>query len=66
SRPVIGALLTGFSLFTTARRISFGHVEFYPVSVVIAIAGAYDDSDINMMQMISSLIESYIVTFIQQ
>ena len=44
------ALQTGFSLVTTATPISFGHDEFDPVSVVIAIAGADADSHIKMIQ----------------
>ncbi|ONG05846.1 hypothetical protein BXT92_21040 [Klebsiella pneumoniae] len=43
ARPEKGALQTGFSLVTTATPISFGHDEFDPVSVVIAIAGADAD-----------------------
>ncbi|HBZ2541260.1 TPA: PTS sugar transporter subunit IIA, partial [Klebsiella pneumoniae] len=35
-------------------------------SVVIAIAGADADSHIKMIQLIASLIESDIVTFLQQ
>ncbi|WP_200549866.1 PTS sugar transporter subunit IIA, partial [Klebsiella pneumoniae] len=66
ARPKKGALQTGFSLVTTARPISFGHDEFDPVSVVIAIAGADADSHIKMIQLIASLIESDIVTFLQQ
>ncbi|MCS6016791.1 PTS sugar transporter subunit IIA, partial [Klebsiella pneumoniae subsp. pneumoniae] len=50
----------------TATPISFGHDEFDPVSVVIAIAGADADSHIKMIQLIASLIESDIVTFLQQ
>lgn len=64
--PGKGALQTGFSLVTTATPISFGHDEFDPVSVVIAIAGADADSHIKMIQLIASLIESDIVTFLQQ
>lgn len=63
ARPEKGALQTGFSLVTTATPISFGHDEFDPVSVVIAIAGADADSHIKMIQLIASLIESDIVTF---
>ena len=66
ARPEKGALQTGFSLVTTATPISFGHDEFDPVSVVIAIAGADADSHIKMIQLIASLIESDIVTFLQQ
>ena len=64
ARPEKGALQTGFSLVATP--ISFGHDEFDPVSVVIAIAGANADSHIKMIQLIASLIESDIVTFLQQ
>ena len=49
ARPEKGALQTGFSLVTTATPISFGHDEFDPVSVVIAIAGADADSHIKMI-----------------
>ena len=64
ARPEKGALQTGFSLVTTATPISFGHDEFDPVSLAIAIADA--DSHIKMIQLIASLIESDIVTFLQQ
>ncbi|MDU2479568.1 MAG: PTS sugar transporter subunit IIA [Klebsiella sp.] len=66
ARPEKGALQTGFSLVTTATPISFGHDEFDPVTVIIAIAGADADSHIKMIQLIASLIESDIVTFLQQ
>ena len=44
----------------------YGHEEFDPVNVIIAIAGADADSHIKMIQLIASLIESDIVTFLQQ
>ena len=66
ARPEKGALQTGFSLVTTATPISFGHDEFDPVSLVIAIAGADADSHIKMIQRIASLIGSDIVTFLHQ
>lgn len=66
ARPEKGALQTGFSLVTTATPVTFGHDEFDPVTVVIAIAGADADSHIKMIQLIASLIESDIVTFLQQ
>ncbi|WP_171879241.1 PTS sugar transporter subunit IIA [Klebsiella quasipneumoniae] len=68
ARPEKGALQTGFSLVTTATPVTFGHDEFDPVTVVIAIAGAGADADshIKMIQLIASLIESDIVTFLQQ
>lgn len=66
ARPEKGALRTGFALITTQQPISFGHDEFDPVSVIIAIAGADADSHIKMIQVIASLIESDIVNFLQQ
>ncbi|AST78702.1 PTS sugar transporter subunit IIA [Citrobacter farmeri] len=66
ARPEKGALLTGFSLVTSQQPIAFGHEEFDPVNVIIAIAGADADSHIKMIQLIASLIESDIVTFLQQ
>ncbi|EPT7313492.1 PTS system ascorbate-specific IIA component [Klebsiella oxytoca] len=66
ARPEKGALLTGFSLVTSRQPIVFGHEEFDPVNVIIAIAGADADSHIKMIQLIASLIESDIVTFLQQ
>lgn len=66
ARPEKGALRTGFSLVTSQQPIVFGHEEFDPVNVIIAIAGANADSHIRMIQLIASLIESDIVTFLQQ
>lgn len=66
ARPEKGALLTGFSLVTTQQPIAFGYEEFDPVNVIIAIAGADADSHIKMIQLIASLIESDIVSFLQQ
>lgn len=66
ARPEKGALQTGFSLVTTQRPISFGHTEFDPVNVIIAIAGADADNHIKMIQVIATLIESDIVTFLQK
>ncbi|OMP97502.1 MULTISPECIES: PTS sugar transporter subunit IIA [Raoultella] len=66
ARPEKGALQTGFSLVTTQRPIAFGHEEFDPVNVIIAIAGADANSHIKMIQLIASLIESDLVTFLQQ
>ena len=54
------------SLVTSRQPIVFGHEEFDPVNVIIAIAGADADSHIKMIQLIASLIESDIVTFLQQ
>jgi PTS system ascorbate-specific IIA component len=65
ARPVKGALKTGFSLVTTKNPVSFGHEEFDPVNVIIAIAGSDPDSHIKMIQMIAMLIEADIVTFLQ-
>lgn len=62
ARPEMGATRTGFSLITTQHPIRFGHEEFDPVSVIIAIAGADANSHIKMIQLIASLIESNIVS----
>jgi len=66
ARPEKGALQTGFSLVTTQRPITFGHDEFDPINVIMAIAGADADNHIKMIQVIATLIESDIVTFLQQ
>lgn len=66
ARPEKGALQTGFSLVTSQQPINFGNEEFAPVNVIIAIAGADANNHIRMIQLIASLIESDLVTFLQQ
>lgn len=66
ARPEKGALQTGFSLVTSQQPINFGNEEFDPVNVIIAIAGADANNHIRMIQLIASLIESNLVTFLQQ
>ncbi|CNH38590.1 PTS sugar transporter subunit IIA [Yersinia pekkanenii] len=65
ARPEKGALKTGFSLVTTFNALNFGHKEFDPVKVIIAIAGADADSHIKMIQLIATMIESGIVKFLE-
>lgn len=66
ARPEKGARHTGFAIVTTRQPLYFGHEEFDPVSVVIAIAGVDATSHINMIQLIARLIEVDIVAFLQQ
>ncbi|CNI76487.1 MULTISPECIES: PTS sugar transporter subunit IIA [Yersinia] len=65
ARPEKGALKTGFSLVTVVNPLNFGHEEFDPIKVVIAISGADADSHIKMIQLIATLIESGIVDFLE-
>ncbi|MFQ9623996.1 MAG: PTS sugar transporter subunit IIA, partial [Enterobacteriaceae bacterium] len=66
ARPEKGAIRTGFSLITTRQPLHFGHEEFDPVSVIIGIAGADADNHIKMIQIIATLIESDIVSFLRE
>ncbi len=66
ARPETGAIRTGFSLITPRQPLYFGHEEFDPVNVIIGIAGADAGSHIKMIQIIASLIESNIVSFLRE